>query len=270
MNHLRTAIATATFLFLTNFSYSQNPVPGLLNNADKNRLAYNFSQCLKIYKEVLTIEPNNIRALDAIIDIYLTDYAIYDSAEIYLNRRISFATPDTNYLIYYKYAECLRMQEKHLEALKYFEFYRKHMTKAQAKAGMVNTLNKSIDYSQNALKNKELIYEPYEVENMGFFINSVDAEYTPVFIADDSLLLYNARYKDYEAEHMSADNKYFENIYYFDLKESVASTYNEDIDQRTHQAVVSRSYDSDTLIEFYHNRVWLSSFGNDHLQELTE
>jgi len=270
MNQFRIAFAAIFLFFLTTFSHAQNPVPGLLNSADKNRLAYNFSQSLKIYKQVLVVEPNNIRALDAIIDIYLLDYAIYDSAKIYLDRRISFATSDTNYLIYYKYAECLRMQEKHIEALKYYEYYRSHMTKAQAKAGMLYTLNKSIDYSQNALKNMELIYEPYEVENMGFFINSVDAEYTPVFIADDSLLLYNARYKDYEAEHMSADNKYFENIYYFDLKESVASTFNEDIDQRTHQAVVSRSYDSDTLIVFFQNKVWISTFGNDRLNILTE
>jgi outer membrane protein OmpA-like peptidoglycan-associated protein len=249
---------------------AQNTVPSLMNSADKNRVATNFSQSLKLYKQVLEMEPQNIRALDAVADIYLYNFQVFDSARVYLDKRIAVPTADTNYLVYYKLADCMRMQEQHNEALKCYHFYQQHgVTKKMKKSEFYDVLTKNIDYSQNALTNKELIYEPYYVENMGFFINSVEAEYTPVFIESDSLLLYNARYKDYDAELMSDDNKYFENIYYFDLRESVASTYNEDIDQRTHQAVVSRSYGSDTIIIFFQNKVWITSFGNDRLDNLS-
>ncbi|MBK9193265.1 MAG: hypothetical protein IPM77_18215 [Crocinitomicaceae bacterium] len=104
---------------------------------------------------------------------------------------------------------------------------------------------------------------------MGFFINSIEREYTPVFIESESLLLYNARYKDYDAELMSEDNKYFENIYYFDLNESVASTFNPEIDQKNHVAVVSRTYGGDTILVCYKNTLWFSSFGADRLKSLS-
>jgi outer membrane protein OmpA-like peptidoglycan-associated protein len=81
-------------------------------------------------------------------------------------------------------------------------------------------------------------------------------------------LLYNARYKDFDAELMSEDNQYFENIYYFDLVESVASTFNPEIDQDNHVAVVSRTYGGDTILVCYKNTLWLSSFGSDRLKSL--
>ena len=271
MTGLKGVILTTAFFIVATTGNAQTGVPGLLSNAEKNRMASNFSQSLKLYKEVLTLEPANLRALDGISDIYLYNYQVYDSARTYLDRRVAVATADTNYYIYYKLADCMRMQEQHSAALDYYHFYQLHgVTKKMKKSDLYNSLAQNIGYCQNALRNQELIYEPFIVENMGFFINSVDAEYTPVFIAEDSLLLYNARYKDYEAEHLSADNKYFENIYYFDLVESVASTYNEDIDQRTHQAVVSHAPGSDTIIIFFQNKVWLSSFGNDRLASLEE
>ncbi len=72
-----------------------------LVNADKNRLAYNYSKSLKLYKEVLTVDAQNTHALDAIIDIYMYDYELYDSAKVYLDQRINIFKPDTNYLVYY-------------------------------------------------------------------------------------------------------------------------------------------------------------------------
>lgn len=240
-----------------------------LVSADKNRLAYNYSKALKQYKEVLTVEAENTHALDAIIDIYLYDYQLFDSAKTYLDKRITIFKPDTNYLVYYKYADCLRMMEDHENALKNYFFYKTNgPKKGKVNQQLLAQLNTNVAYCQNALTNKELIYEPYRVENMGFFINSIDAEYTPVFIESDSILLYNARYKDYDAEIMSEDNKYFENIYYFDLIESVASTFNPEIDQKHHVAVVSRSYGGDTILVCYKNTLWVSSFGADRLKSL--
>lgn len=248
---------------------AQVNVNGTLVTADKLRLAHNFSQALKLYKEVLVQDPDNIKALDAVSDIYLYDYQLFDSAMVYVERRLTVATADTNYLIYYNYANCLRMHERHKEALKQYNYCMQHFDKrTKANAPLMAVISNNISYSQNALNNQELIYEPFKVENMGFFINSIEREYTPVFIEADSLLLYNARYKDYDGELMSEDNQYFENIYYFDLIESVASTFNPEIDQKHHVAVVSRTYGGDTILVCYKNTLWISSFGADRLKSL--
>lgn len=267
---LRSVYPVFIFLFCWGqISLAQFNVNALLVSAEKQRQAYNFSTALKIYGEVLAQEQDNVRALDGIIDIYLYDFELFDSARVYLEKRIQVQTPDTNYLIYYKYADCLRMLEEQTMALDYYYFYRSHTTpKGKSAERLFEAMNTNVAYCQNALNNKELIYEPYKVENMGYFINSIEGEYTPVFIESDSLLLYNARYKDYEAEIMSDDNKYFENIYYFDLTGSVASTFNPDIDQKNHVAVVSRTYGGDTVLVCYKNVLWTSSYGADRITSL--
>ena len=271
MNKLGIFCSIVFFVAFSFSTLSQDNINSQLNSADKNRQAFNFSHALKLYKQALLTEPQNERALDGIIEIYLYHNQLYDSARVYLERRLVIPMVDTNFIVYYKYADCLRLQEEHEAALKYYHLFRnKGVKKNRAYDEVVANMNLNIDYCQNALKNKELIYEPYIVENMGFFINSIDGEYTPVFIEKDSLLLYNARYKDYDAEMMSADNKYFENIYYFDLIESVASTFNPEIDQKNHVAVVGKTFGGDTIMVCYKNVLWFSSFGLDRLNRVIE
>ena len=249
--------------------YPQKNVNGLLNSAEKNRMAFNFPEAIREYKQVLASQAQNPVALDGLSEIYLLDYQIFDSAQVYLEKRIKSFKGDTSYVTYFHYANCLRFQEKHEEAIKMYDFYRKNGIKKQKKGDpMIMLLNENIEFCQNAMRNRESIYIPFEVENMGFFINSVDPEYTPVFIEEENLLLYNARYKDYDKELRSEDNKYFENIYYFDLEESVASTYNPGIDQEFHQAVASKGYNSDTIMVFWKNKVWISSIAMDRLDSL--
>ena len=263
-------VFTILTFFVSAFSLGQNKINGLLNSADRNRSNFDFPQAIREYKEVLSSDATNPHALDGLIDIYLQDYQIYDSARVYLEKRINSFKEDTAYITFFFYADCLRMQEEHEKAIEYFEFYRQHGLKRQKKnAPLIQVLNEKVEYCQNALSNREQIYLPFEVENMDFFINSVDPEYTPVYIEEEDLLLYNARYKDNDHEQRSEDNKYYENIYYFDLEESVASTYNPGIDQENHQAVVSKGYDSDTIMVFWKNKIWISSIAQDRLNELS-
>ncbi len=251
-------------------SVAQNNVTNQLNEAKKHHKEFQYSKALKAYKSVLNVEYGNVKALDGVINIYLFDYEIYDSAGVYLERRLEHIQTDTNYIVYLNYANCLRMQERHEEAIEYYNFFKKYgLKKKKRNEIFIKDIDQNIEWCQHALNNDEIIYEPYIVENMGFFINSVDAEYTPIFIEEDSLLLYNARYQDYDQEQRSEDNQYFENIYYFDLVESVASSYNPGINQEHHQAVVSKGHNSDSILVFYQNRVWVSSIGEDRLNNLT-
>lgn len=250
-------------------SYGQSKVSGLLNSAERAHKRFNFASALKDYKSVLEIEPNHKKALDAVIEIYLHDYEHFDSARAYLDRRIAGFEGDTAWSVYFSYAECLRMQDQHEQAIEMFEFFRHNGLKKQRPFSPITiAINQNIEYCQNAIRNFENTHIPFEVKNMGPFINSIDPEYTPVYLEEKNLLLYNARYQDFEDEFRSMDDKFFENIYYFDLTNNVASTYNPRNDQELHKAVVSEMYGSDTIIVFWKNQLWISGIGEDRLDEM--
>jgi outer membrane protein OmpA-like peptidoglycan-associated protein len=260
---------SALCLVLENNLYAQK-INATLNAAEKKRMSFDFPEAIKLYKQILELQPHNPVALDGISEIYLMDYELYDSAQIYIEDRIKYFKEDTLWVVYFHYANCLRLQENHEKAIEIYQFYRHNgIRKEHAHNPLVMSLNENIEYSQNALRNQLNPYLPFEVTNMDFFVNSVDPEYTPVYIEEQNLLLYNARYKDHDQERRSEDNKYHENIYYFDLDESVASTYNPGIDQEFHQAVASKGYDNDTIVVFWKNQCWVSGLHMDRLDSLT-
>lgn len=267
MNRLVFILFSITFLFSFDTS-AQISAGKLMSSADKSMKKLDLSPALRDYKAVLELEPNNDKAVKNVVDIYLNGYDLYDSAAVYIDRQMLNFGSDTDYTVIYNHAECLRLQEKHEESIKWFKYFLKHGTKNRPNDPINIAVNEKVAYSMNAMNNQELIYEPFEVENMDFFINSVDEEYTPVYIESENLLLYNARYKDYDDEFRDADNLYFENIYYFDIEESVASTYNPSIEQTTHQCVVGKVFESDTILVFYQNKVWVSSIADDRLNKL--
>ncbi len=258
-------------LFFSHASHAQT-INNYLSEAKKQRAKLDYPIAIDMYKEVLAIEPTNAVALEGLIEIYLYRYEIYDSAEVYLLKRMNNMVSDTNLLVFYDYARCLQMQERHYEAIeRYLDFKTNYI--GSKKLNYINDeLNERLETSRYAIKNKSIVNDnaTYTVENMDFYINSVDPEYTPVFFEKDSILLFNARYKDFENEDISEDSKYFENIYYFNLIESVSSSYNPGIEQDNHHAVVGKRSDNDDVLVFYLNKIWTSSIAQDRLNELTE
>ena len=241
----------------------------LLTQAKKQKEKADYSPAIKNYKEALKLDPENEVALADLVEIYLYHYQIYDSAQTYIDRQLVLFDKTKDYSIYFDQANCLRMREKHEDAIFWYKKYLNEGIVDEIKESVIiQEVQRSITSAQNALTHMDIVGNPYEVENMDFFINSRDAEYTPVYFENQNLLLYNARYKDYDNERMDADNLYFENIYYFDLEESVASTYNPDIEQTTHQSVVGRVSESDSILVFYQNKLWVSSFTADRLNGL--
>jgi outer membrane protein OmpA-like peptidoglycan-associated protein/tetratricopeptide (TPR) repeat protein len=250
--------------------YAQKSINSVLNDAKKKRSKLDYSQAIKLFQEALEIEPQNSKALEGLVEIYLYQYELYDSAEVYIKKRIASAEMDPNDIIRYDYANCLRLQERPIEAIEQYQHFKKNGLTKNKNAYLDEEVNFHLETCRYAIKNKAIVNDnnTYSVENMEFFINSVDSEYTPVFIEEDSVLLYNARYKDFESEEITEDNKYYENIYYFDLVESVASSYNPGIKQDNHHAVIGRRRDNKDILIFYKNKIWKSSIGQDRLNEI--
>jgi outer membrane protein OmpA-like peptidoglycan-associated protein/tetratricopeptide (TPR) repeat protein len=270
LSMLRFLFLGALIFALNNFSFGQKVTPfKLIQSGERSLKKLDYSPAVKSFKEALALDPGNKRALEAIVDIYLNKYQLYDSAAVYIDQQLQHLGEDTNYVVFYNYANCLRLREEHKEAIKQYNFFKRYgLRKMKPNHPIILEVDKNINYCINALNNQELIYEPFKVENMDFFVNSVEEEYTPVYLEQEDLLLYNARYKDYSSEQRDMDNLFFENIYYFDVEESVASTYNEDIEQKTHQCVVSYIPGSDSIIVFYQNKLWISTFSQDRLNNL--
>jgi outer membrane protein OmpA-like peptidoglycan-associated protein len=250
--------------------YAQKSLNNVLNDAKKKRSKLDYPQAIKLYKEALEIEPENAKALEGLVEIYLYQYELYDSAEVYIKKRIASTTSETNELIYYDYGNCLRLQERPIKAIEQYQYFKKNGLSKNKHAYLDEDVNFHMETCRYAVKNKAIVNDnnTFSVENMEFFINSVDSEYTPVFIEEDSLLLYNARYKDFESEEITVDNKYYENIYYFDLVESVASSYNPGIKQDNHHAVIGRRRDNNDILIFHKNKIWKSSIDQDRLNEI--
>lgn len=250
--------------------FAQQSISNILNDAKKKRSKLDYPQAIKLFQEALEIEPENSKALEGLVEIYLYEYELYDSAEVYIKKRIATTSIAPNELIYYDYANCMRLQERPTEAIEQYQYFEKNGLVKNKHAYLDTDVQFYLESCRYAIKNKGIVNDnnTFSVENMEFFINSVDSEYTPVFIEEDSLLLYNARYKDFDSEGITIDNKYYENIYYFDLKESVASSYNPGIKQDNHHAVIGRRRDNNDILIFHKNKIWKSSLDQDRLNEI--
>ena len=231
---------------------AQKSINSDLNDAKKEAFQLNYPVAIDLFKGVLTIDSTNEKALEGLIDIYLYRYEIYDSAEVYLLKRMN-SMLNTNELVFFDYANCLRLQERQYEAIDQYLYFKQNGMRLNKYAYLEPDVNNYLETCRYAIKNKGIVNDnnTYTVENMDFYINSVDSEYTPVFIEEDSLLLFNARYKDFETEEITEWNKYYENIYYFDLVESVSSSYNPGIEQENHHAVIGKKEDNDDILIFY-------------------
>lgn len=260
-----------SFLMTFQQVHAQREVKSLLHDARKLQSSLDFPQAIKAYKKVLNLDANNVSAQEGLIDIYLYRYEIYDSAEVYIEKRLNNAEADTNNMVFFHRANCQRMQEKHYEAIESYLLYKKRTLNRGRTKLIHEQVDEYLESCRYAIKNQKIDNgnNTYTVENMDFFINSVDSEYTPVYLEEDNLLLYNARYKDFETEEVTIDNKYYENIYYFDLDESVASSYNPGIKQDNHHAVIGQRNDNNDILIFYENKIWISSIDKDRLNEIT-
>lgn len=264
------AIGFLIFLLNLNSPIHAQSINNTLAAAKKSFYKLDYPQAIESYQQVLMVDSVNPKALEGLIEIYLYRYEIYDSAEVYILKRMHNMAADTNEMIFYDYANCLRLQEKQYEAIDQYLYFKQNGLRQNKYSYLEPDVNTYLETCRYAIKNKSIVNDnnTYTVENMDFYINSVDSEYTPVFIEEDSLLLFNARYKDFETEEITEGNKYYENIYYFDLVESVSSSYNPGIEQENHHAVIGRRSDNKDILIFYKNKIWISSIAEDRLNKI--
>lgn len=227
------------------------------NNVKKGdfpRAVYHFNRALKG-------DSSHYPANIGLGRVYLYNYEIFDSAILYIDRALINSKKDSSSFDLYDFANANRYNNHPKVAIKYYELFRKDYIE---KKGINNPeLDSLIEQSilfckraETALDNQNTVIS---IENLDFYINSKESEYTPVYMEKDSSLMFNARYKDLRTEKQFSDYQYMENVYYFDFEESVASTFDESLGQGSHHAVVGKNSGSDTIVLFYQNILWIGS-----------
>ena len=71
-----------------------------------------------------------------------------------------------------------------------------------------------IEMCQNGKVQLENNKEHVRIENLGEFINSEFADYSPVVSKDENMILFTSRRKGTTGDDVDSDDKYFEDIYY--------------------------------------------------------
>ncbi|MEO9532058.1 MAG: OmpA family protein [Crocinitomicaceae bacterium] len=228
-----------------------------------------FDRGLYFYRQSLKKDPLNYKANKEIGRMYLYTYQVFDSAFFYLDKMIALEKKDSNYYDYFDYANALRLSNQPAKAIPYYQLFYNGFVKGKKldSPELEGFISDNLKFCENAIKLAQNPNNIISVYNMDFFINSKESEYTPVMVEEDSTLMYNARYKDLKSEKQFADYQYMENVYYFDLKESVASTFDENLGQGSHHAVVSKNLGSDTILLFYQNILWVGSSFQERLAD---
>ncbi len=169
-------------------TYAQETAP-LIKEAKKELERFNYSKAINAYKEVLAIDSNNVKALDGVIELYLYQYELFDSAETYIKRYIGLTDKTKDLVIHYDYAFCLEMQEQHEDAIEEYVYFRDKVLPELGYNYLRPDVQMHIENCRNAIKNEAIILDDmFLVENMDFFVNSVDPEYTPVYLEKSGLL----------------------------------------------------------------------------------
>lgn len=229
----------------------------------------NAAKAIFHFNKSLSKDSTNYKANIGLARTYLYSYQLYDSSTVYLERGMRHQKKDTNYIHFYDLANSLRLSHRPDEAIQFYELFKKNYVEAKNldNKELNDEIDKNINYCRNSAEKLANPQTEITVQNMDFYINSRESEYTPVYIESDSSLMYNARYKDLKNEKQFADYQYMENVYYFDLEELSAATFDESVKQASHRAVVGKNFGSDTIMLFYQNKLWVGSTFEKRLSE---
>ncbi len=264
-------ILFAFFALTINSTYAQGS-KWLSWRANNKIGAQSFKKAKALYKRAITKDSLNYNANIGLAKLYLYEYELYDSAFVYFSSSLEIRKKDPNYIDYFDYARCLQLLERPKEAIENYNLFREQFIEKKFVENeniLQFNLDENIKHCENAAQQINAMNHIISVKNMDFYINSTDSEYTPVFIDRDSIIIYNARYQDNKKEQQFIDNKFMENVYSFNLKESVSSTYDTETKQDFHHAIVGQLPDSDSILIFMKNGLWFTSLKGRKLSNPT-
>ncbi len=255
------------FLILSVFSNAQSK-KWLTFKANRLLLNSQFDEGIDLYHKVLNKDSTYFKAN---LELAKTYYYLgsFDSSLVYFQKCINHPSKDTNYYSYYGYANSLRLLNQPKKALDNYQIFEDNYKFTKKKSDQELKIDLSIykAYCKQSILKQHQADKDVLVTNIGARVNTPESEYGNVFLQNDSSFIYIGRYKDYRKEYQFEDDEYFENIYLYNYNLQKTQIYNEYDNQITHLAVVGVVNNSDSLLVYYKNTLWITN--QNKVKELT-
>lgn len=208
---------------LANYSFSQEESKDIKDKylqAETYMDDGNFTEALKIYEELIKIDPENANYNFKIGFCYLNTVLEKEKAIPYLKKASTNTSIDYDPIspkerkapidaLYYL-GKAFHVNEKFKEAIDVLNEFRAEIL--EGNPDLLENVDRTINYSMNGM---ELVKYPvnFTITNLGASINSEYTEHSPVFSADESVLIYTSKREGSTGDLKTDDGQYYEDIY---------------------------------------------------------
>jgi outer membrane protein OmpA-like peptidoglycan-associated protein/tetratricopeptide (TPR) repeat protein len=225
------------------------------------------------YKEAISIDPKSFEAHFQLGFLY--EVAFYDKVKAKDEFQLAetYMPVDTVYELYFQLGQSCHYFEDYDRAIMYYNLFKFGI---EQEDGLISvSIDKRIEECEFAKSYQTHILDG-RVKNLGENINSVFAEYAPIYIVRDSSLLYIRRGLD------SLGDRYWDNLNYEEMSISQKSngtfdkskSFGQSADHagylkifKEHESLVEINASEDTLILYQENMLWYSAFEKGEWKE---
>ncbi|MFH2142831.1 MAG: OmpA family protein [Bacteroidota bacterium] len=219
--------------------------------------------------ELLQIDSTNINYNYELALLYYYDLNQTDKALLPFQRVVRYKNEDEFFEIYFYLGQAYQFVGEYDLAIKEYEFFKQYIPVKDD--GLGDDINKFISECSNAkLLEKNKITR---VRNLGNRINTSFAEYVPVPIKNDSVLLFTSKRPPVISTHYGFEGiEYFEKVYlankskkgysFAEISSNFSEYFELENSNKWHNSVVSNTYDGSTLLIYKKNKLWTSDINN--------
>ena len=218
----------------------------------------NYGAALPIYLDLISRDPDNANFNFKVGFCYLNTHTEKEKAVTFLEKAVTNYTEDYDaeaytskaapieawyflgnaYLINYRFDDGLMVLNKLLSII------------SSTDTVFAKEVKHLINYCNNG---KELVKTPIDIEvtNLGDSINTEFSEHSPVFTADESVLIYTSKRIGSTGEKLTPDGQYYEDIYIstkVNGKWSSPKGIGGNINTEQHEASIGLSVDGQQLL----------------------
>jgi len=247
--------------FICQISFGQNLSLTTYKANNKVQMS-EFDKGIELYHKVFSKDSTYYKANIQLAHLYCYTLDKFDSASFYYERAFRHQKKDTNYYNYYGYANSLRMTNQPKKAKKHYNLFKTNFPFKPSEEDLIlqSELKQNIAFCEENIIKVKNVAQNITVKNVGHVINSDNNEYTSVFVRENSAIIYNGRHKDFNDEILYIDDQFFENVYCYQLDDNTAGICNLSENQSTHYAVVNSVGTGDSILVYYENKLWISSY----------
>ncbi|MFT5600660.1 MAG: outer membrane protein OmpA-like peptidoglycan-associated protein [Flavobacteriales bacterium] len=266
-------IFCALILISPVYGSDKGDVERLIKQGLRLRNVNKFEASEAKYLEAISMEPKSFEAHFQLGLLY--EAAFYNKVKSRDEFQLaeSYMPLDTVYELYFQLGQSYHYFEDYDRAITYYNLFKSGIEQEEGLIGV--NVDKRMEECEFAKTYQTHLLDG-TVKNLGENINSVFAEYVPIYIVRDSSLLYTRRGLDNLGDY------YWDNLYYEDMyisqksngsfvrsksfgKSSDYTSYLKN--SKEHESVVEINASEDTLILYQENMLWYSVFEKGKWQE---